>query len=461
MTATGAPRGMPPGPGKPGAWQTLEWMYRPIPFMERCRRRYGPIFSIRLGPGGRVVMIADPGIAKQVLTGDPEIFRAGDTNGLFRPVVGSHSILLLDGEEHLRHRRIMLPAFGGSHAQQFADQVREIAEKQVASWNVGDRLSLQDEMEKISFESIMRVVFGADRAASLERLRELIPEMMDRCDSAFTLLPWFRREFGGSTPYARLMRSVREVDEVLYEVISERRGDPLNQLRDDALSLLLQAKNEDGTPLEERLVRDELLTLIMAGYETTTNGLAWTLERLLRSPDQLERLRGELEAGEDAYLESVVKETLRSRPVVPVVARRLSEPASVAGYSLPAGTILMVSIYLVHHDPQTYPEPEEFDPERFVDGVPDDAAWIPFGGGTRRCLGASFAQLEMRVVLREILTAVDLIAVGEGESTVRKRFTFAPGGGAAARVAGRRPSQPSLGKRRFRTTPSVPHAQRT
>jgi cytochrome P450 family 135 len=164
--------------------------------------------------------------------------------------------------------------------------------------------------------------------------------------------------------------------------------------------------------------------------------------------------------GEDAYLESVVKETLRSRPVVPVIARRLSEPASVGGYSLPAGTILMVSIYLVHHDPDTYPEPEKFDPGRFVDGVPDGAAWIPFGGGTRRCLGASFAQLEMKVVLREILTAVDLVAVGEGESTVRKRFTFAPGKGAAARVAGRRSSQPSLGKRRFRPPSGVPHPQR-
>jgi len=406
-------------------------------------------------------MIADPDTAKQVMTGDPEVFRAGDTNGLFRPVVGSHSILLLDGGEHLRHRRILLPAFGGSHAQQFADQVREIAEKRVASWKPGDRLSLQEEMEKISFESIMRVVFGADRAASLERLRELIPEMMDRCDSAFTLLPWFRRELGGLTPYARLMRSVRDVDEVLYEVISERRGDPLNQLRDDALSLLLQAKHEDGNPLDERLVRDELLTLIMAGYETTTNGLAWALERLLRSPDQLERLRADLEAGEEGFLESVVKETLRSRPVVPVIARRISEPASVAGYSLPAGTILMVSIYLVHHDSDTYSEPEKFDPERFVDGVPEGAAWIPFGGGTRRCLGASFAQLEMRVVLREILTTVELSAVGEaGESTVRKRFTFAPGGGAAAVVTGQRPSLPSLGKRRFRTPPSVPHAQR-
>jgi cytochrome P450 family 135 len=460
VTVNGALGGMPPGPGKPGAWQTLEWMYRPIPFMERCRRRFGPIFSIRLGPGGRVVMIADPGVAKQVLTGDPEIFRAGDTNGLFRPVVGSHSILLLDGEEHLRNRRILLPAFNGSHAQQFADQVREIAEKRVASWKLGDRLSLQDEMEKISFESIMRVVFGADRVESLERLRELIPEMMDRCDSAFTMVPWFRRELAGSTPYARLMRSVAEVDDVLYELISERRRDPLNQLRDDALSLLLQATYEDGTPLEDRLVRDELLTLIMAGYETTTNALAWALERLLRSREQLERLRGEIEAGEEAYLESVVKETLRCRPVVPVVARRLSEPAVVGGYMLPGGTILMVSIYLVHHDPDSYPEPEEFDPERFVDGVPEGAAWIPFGGGTRRCLGASFAQLEMRVVLREILTSVELSAVDEAaESTMRKRFTFAPGHGAAALVTGQRPSPPSLGQRRFRT-PSVRDAQR-
>jgi cytochrome P450 family 135 len=444
--------GLPPGPRKPGPWQTVEWIYRPIPFMERCRRKYGPIFSLRLGPGGREVMIADPQIAKRVMAGDPKMFRAGDTNGLFRPVVGSHSILVLDGEEHLRHRRIILPTFSGSHAQQFADQVREIAEKRVASWNVGDQLNLQDEMEQISFESIMRVVFGTDRSASLGRLQELIPEMMDRCDSAFTLLPWFRHKLAGSTPYARLLRSVRELDAVLFEVISERRGDPLNQLRDDALSLLLQATDEEGVPLDDRVVRDELLTLIMAGYETTTNALAWAMERLLRSPAHLERLRAEIETGGETFLESVVKETLRSRPVVPVVARKLSEQATVAGFSLPKGTILMVSIYLVHHDPETYPDPQTFDPERFVDGVPADAAWIPFGGGTRRCLGASFAQLEMRVVLREVLTAVELSPVGEaGESTVRKRFTFAPGDGAAARVTGRRPTQPSLGRRRFRT----------
>lgn len=425
-------------------------MFRPIPLMERCRSRFGPIFSMQLGPAA-VVMIGDPRLAKEVMAGDPDVFRAGDTNGLFRPVVGSHSILLLDGEEHMRHRRIMLPGFGAGHGQRFADQVREIAEARVSGWKVGQRLSLRDEMETISFDSIMRVVFNDDSKSRHGRLRELIPEMMDRCDSAFTLIPWFRKSLAGTTPYARLMKVVREVNEALYEAIDERRADPLVQLRDDVLSLLLRAGHEDGTELGDREIRDELLTLIMAGYETTTSGLAWCFERLLRSPEQIQRLLQGLEVGEERYLDAVVKETLRSRPVVPVVARRLREPRSVGGYMLPAGTILMVSIYLVHNDPHSYPEPERFRPERFLDGVPDEAAWIPFGGGVRRCIGASFAQLEMKVVLREVLTRVRLRARSDSpEPEERKRFTFTPGGAAAADVEELVPSTTSLGRRRFR-----------
>lgn len=444
--------GLPPGPSSPGATQTLRWMFRPIPLMENCRERFGPIFSMRMGPAN-VVMVADPRLAKEVMAGDPEVFRAGDTNGLFRPVVGSQSILLLDGEEHMRHRRIMLPGFSGGHGQRFADQVREIAEQRVSRWQAGQKLSLRDEMEAISFESIMRVVFNDDSESRHERLRELIPEMMDRCDSPFTLIPWFRKSLAGLTPYARLMKVVRDVNEALYEAIDERRADPLVQLRDDVLSLLLRAGQEDGAPLGDREIRDELLTLIMAGYETTTSGLAWSFERLLRSPEQLQRLLDELEAGEERYLNAVVKETLRARPVVPVVARRLRETRTVAGYALPAGTILMVSIYLVHNDPDIYPEPESFRPERFLDGIPDEAAWIPFGGGVRRCLGASFAQLEMKVVLREVLTRVRLRATKRApEPEQRKRFTFAPGGGAAARVEELVPSTTPLGRRRFRAS---------
>ncbi len=430
--------------------QTLRWMFRPIPLMERCRRRYGPVFSMNLGPAA-VVMVADPRLAKEVMTGDPEVFRAGDTNGLFRPVVGSHSILLLDGDEHLRHRRIMLPGFGGGHGQRFADQVREIAEARVSSWEPGQRLKLRDEMEAISFDSIMRVVFNDDSTDRHERLRELIPEMMDRCDSPFTLIPWFRRSLAGLSPYARLIKVVRQVDEALYEAIRERRADPLVQLRDDVLSLLLRAGHEDGTPLADREIRDELLTLVMAGYETTTSGLAWSFERLLRSPEQMSRLLHDLEAGDERYLGAVVQETLRARPVVPVVARRLRDSRQLGRYMLPAGTILMVSIYLVHNDPETYPEPEKFKPERFLGGTPEDAAWIPFGGGVRRCLGASFAQLEMKVVLREVLTRVRLRAISpKPEPEARKRFTFAPGGAAAAQVEALIPSTTPLGRRRFR-----------
>ena len=422
--------------------------------MERCRQRYGPVFSLRLGPGTPIVMIGDPHLAKSVITGDPDVFRAGDTNGLFRPLMGSNSILLLDGEEHLTHRRLLLPAFSAEHGLRFADQVREIAERRVSSWSPGQKLRLQDEMEAISFESIMRVVFGSESNSSQESLRTLIPEMMDRCDSMFALIPWFHHKAGGLSPWARVMKVVEQIDDALYEAIDQRRADPLSTLRDDVLSVLVAARFEDGTRLPEEAIRDELLTLMMAGYETTTSALAWSLERLMRSPESLGRLQGELEDGGDEYLGAVVKETLRARPVVPVVARRLTESQQVGNYTFPAGTILMVSVYLVHNDPEIYEQPAEFHPERFLGKQSGDLVWIPFGGGTRRCLGASLAQLELKVVLTEVLTRVELEALGRAETEERKRFTFSPGGGAAARVLDVRDALRPLGHRRFRATES-------
>jgi cytochrome P450 family 135 len=426
-------------------------MFRPIPFMERCRERYGRVFSMRLGSAKNVVMVADPAIAKEILTGDPSVFKAGATNGIFRPVVGSNSILLLDGDEHLRHRRILLKSFSASHAMQFAEQVRQIAERRISTWEVGQRLQLQDEMEAISFESIMRVVFGDETGEAQEGLRELIPEMMDRCDSAFTLIPWFRRDMGGVSPYARLMRVVEQVDDLLFELIDERRRDPLHQVRDDTLSLLLRAEHEDGSPLDEHEIRDQILTLIMAGYETTTSGLAWALERLLRSPERLERLTGEIEQGDDTYLEAAVRETLRVRPVIPVVARQASQPIELGDYVVPAGTTVMVSIYLIHKDPEIYEDPEEFRPERFLGGPPDGATWIPFGGGVRRCLGFRFAQLETKIVLGEILARAKLRPVGRHDEDIkRRRFTLAPERGATAIVDSLVEQEKKPGSGRFR-----------
>jgi cytochrome P450 family 135 len=451
-TATKPRSGLPPGPRKPGWAQTWQWVFHPIEVMERCRKRYGSTFTLRLGPGPPVVMIGDPQLAKQVVTGDPAIFRAGDTNGIFRPVVGSNSILLLDGETHLQQRRILLPGVGASHGAQFADQVREITQGRIGDWRPGQQVRLQDEMEAISFASIMRVVFGEDPTGPYAELQQLIPEMMDRCDSLFTLIPWFHRELGGATPYARLMKVVDRIDRLLFEVIEERRADPMTQFRDDTLSLLVRAEHENGMPLADREVRDQVLTMIMAGYETTTSAGAWALERLLRSPAQLKRLRSEIEAGaRESYLDAVVKEALRIRPVVPVVARRLAEPVELDGWLLDAGTILMVSIYLVHTDEETYPEAREFKPERFLRGLPEGAAWIPFGGGVRRCLGASFAELELRVVLREILGTVGLRPLNPSpEGFARKRFTLAPERGSAAVVEDLVPVPAIRGARRFR-----------
>jgi cytochrome P450 family 135 len=455
---------LPPGPRMPGTQQTLRWMYRPIDFMEQCRRRYGPIFSLSLGPADNVFVIADPAAAKQVLTADPEYFRAGDTNGIFRDVVGNHSILVMDGPEHLHHRRILLPVVG-RHAERYRELIAGIARDRVATWEPGSEIRLLGEMEAISFEVMMRIAIGTDGSSDREdKLRTLIPQMMDRCESPFTLIPWFRHEMGGISPYARLMKFIDGIDEILYEMIAERRSDPLTEIRDDALSLLIQATYEDGTPLEDNVIRDELLTMLMAGYETTTAGLTWAFERLLRSPDKLDRLTSELETGDQSYLMAVVKEALRRRPVIPIAARKALVPIDLMGYSLPAGSVLMVAIYLIHSDPELYPEPKEFRPERFLEADPkgmEGGAWIPFGGGIRRCLGASLAQYELAVVIRTVLEEAELELVDEADEPVaRRRFTLSPGREGQVRVRRISPGVKSpAGSRRFSTPKPIKISQ--
>jgi cytochrome P450 len=402
-------------------------MYRPIPFIERCRRRYGPVFTIRLGPNRNVVLVADPDAARSVITGDPAVYRAGDANGILRPVVGPNSLLVLDGDQHMRHRRILLPAVGPEHGRDFADRIAGITRDRVSRWRSGEALNLQSEMEAISFEVILRVVFGGEERGRGDRFRELIPELMERCSSPFTLLPYFRRELGGITPYARLRRLLDELDELFIAAIGDRRGEG-EDWGVDALSLLVAATDQEGAPLPDREIRDELLTMIMAGYETTTSALAWSLEPLLE----------ELRDGGDSYLDAVVRESLRIRPVVPVVARKLAADVELGGYSIPAGSVLMASIYLLHRDPLLYEDPEEFRPERFLEGEHEGGLWIPFGGGVRRCLGANFAQLEMKVVLATVLSMVRLGAPDpEPEGVSRRRFTFAPANGARVIVEGK------------------------
>jgi cytochrome P450 len=403
------------------------WMFRPIPFMERCRRKFGPLFSIRLGRAHNLLVVADPAHAMEVLAGDPEYFDSGAANLIFRPVVGEYSLLLLDGAEHMRHRNIMLPQFMPGHVRHYADVIERAVTDRIERWPTDRAFRLAPEMEAITYDAISKITFGDLEDARLVRLGELMPEMMDRCDSPFTLLPQFHVHAAGLSPFARMLKVVEEIDSLLHSIIEERRADPLAQLKDDVLSVLLRARYEDGSPLGDREIRDELITLLMAGYETTTAGLTWAFERILRDQRVLGRLTEEIASGEDRYLDATIKETLRARPVVPIVARKIRVPVNIGGYEMPRGSVLMVSVYLIHQDPDVYPQPEQFRPERFLDGLPDPRAWIPFGGGVRRCLGANFAQLEMKIVLRTVLRELELTVPDEApEPTIRRRFTFVP-----------------------------------
>jgi cytochrome P450 len=407
-------------------------MYRPVSFMESCRRRYGDMFSLRLGPGRNTVVIAEPVAARQVMRGDPDVFRAGDANGILKPVVGPSSLLVLDGDEHMRHRRILLPAFAANHGPAFAETVRAATRERLSSWRAGETVKLQKEMEAISLDAILGLALGPGPEDRLEQFRVLVPDMMRRCASPFTLLPYFRHEMGGTTPYARLQQVLGELDSLFNDAIVERQASSIEGVS-DCLSLLCAATDESGTPLSNRQIRDELLTMIMAGYETTTSALAWTFERLLRSPEVMSRLQEDLAQGSDSYLDAVVKEVLRLRPVVPVLARKVREEVALNGHVIPGGSVLMVSIYLLHRDPALHPDPTEFRPERFLNG--ESEPWMPFGGGVRRCLGASFAQLEMKVVIREVLAATTLRALDSAnEPVARRRFTFAPAHAARATV---------------------------
>jgi cytochrome P450 len=408
-----------------------EWIARPIPFLARCSQRYGDFFTARFTIG-RIAFVADPAVIKQVFTGDPDVFHAGEANAApLEPLMGRNSVLLLDGKEHMRQRKLMLPSFHGERMQRYGDVMREVAEREIAGWPVGEPFGLRSRTQAITLEIIMRTVFGIDDADRLDRLRERLGAMLDvgmqtRALAAIAIPP-VRRTVGRRV-FARFMRQRKAADAEIYDEIARRRRASDVADRDDVLSILLQARDEDGRPLTDEELRDELMTLLVAGHETTATSLAWAFELLLRNRPQLARLQEEIAAGErDDYLDAVIKETLRIRPVVPGVVRKLTAPVTLGGYDFPAGVRVAPNIYLTHRRPDVYPEPERFRPERFIENPPDTYSWIPFGGGVRRCLGAAFATYEMKVVIPAILNSVRLRAVGdEPEAITRRAITFVP-----------------------------------
>jgi cytochrome P450 len=409
-------------------------------FLAACRERFGETFTLRLPGAGRWVFLTDPEHVKQVFTGDPAIFHAGEGNSILLPLLGKHSVLLLDEAPHMRQRKLLLPPFHGKRMAGYEDLMRGIARETIDAWPVGEPLRAWPQMQSITLEIIMRAVFGVEQGAGLDRLRAALEGLMVRVADPRTLVTM---ALLGERRFARLpsvRRALDAVDAVLMPEIAARRATADLEERGDILSLLLQATDEDGRPMGDRELRDELMTLLVAGHETTATSLSWALERLVRHPDALARLQDEVRAGEtDVWMDAVVRETLRLCPVISIVVRELQEPVEIAGHRLPAGARVVPCIHLVHRRPDLYPDPDAFRPERWLDTSPGTYTWIPFGGGVRRCLGASFALFEMKTILGEIVRTMDLQATtAPGEPMRTRAITRTPGGQAEIVVERRR-----------------------
>jgi cytochrome P450 len=368
-----------------------------------CQDRYGDIFRLKIAYEGTWVMLADPDAVKQVFTGDPSIYHAGEGNQILETFLGRNSILVLDEKPHISQRKLLLPPFHGERMQGYEKTMSEIAAREIESWPADTPYELRPRMQAITLDIILRTVFGIREAEKLAELRDALRDFLDLTTNPRLLLPVLLVGPGRVRKLGPFRRRIERVDRLIYREIAERRRAGSLEGRDDILSMLVGASHEDGSPMSDEEMRDELLTLLVAGHETTATSLAWAVERLCRHPEKLDRLRNEVEAGSDEYLTATIQETLRLRPVISIVIRRLTEPVEIGGYELPAGISVTPSVYLVHRNPEIYPEPDAFRPERFLDNPPGTYTWIPFGGGVRRCLGAAFAQFEMAVVLKELI----------------------------------------------------------
>jgi cytochrome P450 len=385
--------------------------------MNKTRRDYGDVFTVRFASVGRIVFVSEPTAIKQIFTASPDQLRAGEANWPLIPILGERGTLLLDGQEHLKRRRVILPPFHGERLERYRELFAEVAAEHIARWPKGEPFPLLPKMQAITLELIMKVVFGEDEDQTrVDRLAAAMMDLINASQSKLAQLPWLGNDFGRYSPMGIFMRVRKRVDDVLFEEIARRRERGGLDARHDVLSMLLQ------TDMTDQELRDELMTILLAGHETTTTALAWAFERLLRHPGMYERLRTD-----DRWGEAVVTETLRLRPPIPIVGRAVKEDFQVGDYTIPAGEMLAPCIWLTHRREEVYPDPYEFRPDRFIEKPPETYSWLPFGGGTRRCAGAAFAQMEMTVVLKTIADMVDLEpAEREPEPVGRRAIVLAP-----------------------------------
>ncbi len=445
---------LPPGPPGPAFLQTLGYTYWTFPFFEQCARRYGDPFTLRMPGFGEFVMLAAPELVKQVFTGDPEQLHAGKANAMLEPVVGRHSVLLLDGKEHLRQRRLLLPPLHGERMQAYAALMAAIADAELQRMPLGRSFAIHEHMQHVTLQVILRAVFGLDEGAQMDELAALLVEFTQPPPSLMIFIPPAYLKYGDFplSPWRTFLRRREKVDRALRTILRAKMRAP-DPSRTDILSLLLSARDEEGRAMTEDELRDELVTMLIAGHETTATALAWVFAFVLQHRDVAARLADELAGALAAdgtpdvakltaneYLDAVIKEVLRLRPIVPDVVRRVQSPITVGGYEIPEGAFLTPCIHLAHRRAESWPEPDRFRPERFLGAKIDPYSWFPFGGGIRRCLGMAFAMYEMKIVVGVTLLRARLkLATDTPLKVVRRTVTLAPARGTPVVLEERRP----------------------
>jgi cytochrome P450 family 110 len=444
-------------PMGPGFFATLNFVRNPFRFLDDCARRYGDWFTLRVPGVAPFVFTSDPVAIREIFQGDPAIFRAGKANRPLGAFMGERSLLFLDGPAHLHDRRLILPTFHGERMQAYAETMRSIADAEIDRWPIEQPFPLHRAMRALTFEVIMRTVFGLRDDPTAALIRKTVSQLFTLYASRFgTLfaLPALQVDLGPWSPWGRAVRLHREFSRLLFATIRERREAGAGP-RGDILSMLLVARDENGAPLDQETLRDEMLTLLLAGHETTAASLSWTINRLLGNPEVAERARSEVRSvtgGEPTgaehvnklrYLEAVINETMRLDPVIPNAGRELKAPVTIAGRELPAAVVVAPCIYLTHRRSDRWEDPLKFNPERFLSSRIDPYAFFPFGGGTRRCIGAAFATYQMKIVVAQILSRVELKPVpGYTARLERRSIAFAPSRGLPVVVARRREHGP-------------------
>jgi cytochrome P450 len=424
---------------------TLHWVRRPLPFLDEMRARYGETFTMRISGMPPFVVFSNPEDVKEVFADDGAALQAGKINAFLRPFLGEHSMLLLDGKEHLRHRRLLLPPFHGERMQRYGQTMLDVTDASIDAWPLHAPFSIHERMQWITLRVILRTILGIDDPARLERVAVMMTELLNIAAWTPLVFPFMQKDLGPLSPWGRFLRKARAADEVLYEEIRARRARGTAG-KDDVLSLLIDARDEAGQPMSETELRDELVTLLVAGHETTATALAWTLRFLVAQPHTWARVENEVrqasgdglvseKIGKLEVLDAVAREGLRLQPVIPVVGRYVERPMRVGGWDLPADVGVVCSIYLAQRRPEAFPNPTAFDPDRFLGKKLTPYEFFPFGGGIRRCIGLSFALHEMKMVLAKIVTRTKLSLVApDAIRVVRRSISLMPSGGLRVRL---------------------------